>query len=47
MPTPDELARGDVPAGNSKKGCLDALLGMVWIVWCAVIGMVFAVWIVG
>lgn len=22
MPTPDEVARGDVPGGESSKGCL-------------------------
>lgn len=45
--TPDELARGDFPDGGPRRGCLDTLFGMVWVMWCAVIGMIFAVWLAG
>lgn len=47
MPTPDELARGDVPAGSSKKGCLDTLFGMVWVFWSVVVGLIYAGWFTG
>lgn len=36
-PTPDEVARGDIPAGGSKKGCFEGLFTVVMVAVVAIV----------